>query len=78
MGKFDGIFRARGIKGGVEVGLPGGIVWEAGEGGDVLVGSAEEEHVDGNLSARALDGERLVEGGGGLQEAGFLLCRKRA
>ena len=38
------------------------------EGRDILVRRAEEEHVDGNLCARALDRECLVERRRSLEE----------
>lgn len=76
MGEFNSVFGTGGIEGGVEVGLAGSIVREAGEGGDVLVGGAKEEHVDGDLSTGAFDGEGLIEGRCGLQKTGFLSIRK--
>lgn len=42
---------------------------------DVLVRSAEEEHVHGNLRTRAFDGKSFIECRCGLQKARFLLMR---
>ena len=42
------------------------------EGRNILVRCAEQEHVDGDLRARALDRKRLVEGRCRLEECRFL------
>lgn len=60
----------------VIVSLAGGVQKQAGDGGEVLVGSAEDEHVDRDLSTGASDGECLLEGRFGLKKTRSLqLCR---